>query len=173
MVVWFTGLSSAGKTTLSNALHERLCAMGHRAEHLDGDIIRQHLSKGLGYSREDRNENIRRIGFVAEMLSRHGVIVLVSAISPYREARDQVRARSGDRFVEVYVNAPLKVCEERDPKGLYKQARAGLIHAFTGVDDPYEPPLAAEVECRTDLETVEESVQKVLDFLKPLLNASV
>ncbi len=164
-VIWFTGLSASGKTTLSTAVYQRLLAMGVPAEHLDGDVIRERLSKGLGFSREDRNENIRRISFVAEMLVRHGVTVLVSAISPYREGRDEARARIGSPFVEVYVDAPLAVCEQRDVKGLYKKARAGLIHGFTGVDDPYEPPLRAELVCQTAVETVDQSVKKVLEFV--------
>ncbi len=169
-VVWLTGLSSAGKTTLGHELFDRLRASGHKVELLDGDLVRQRLSKGLGYSKEDRDENIRRIGFVAELLARNGVTVIVSAISPYRALRTEVR-QSIPGFVEVYVNAPLDVCETRDVKGLYRRARAGELHGFTGIDDPYEAPLEPEVECRTDLETVEESVQKILNHLqsrKPL-----
>jgi adenylylsulfate kinase len=161
LTIWFTGLSSSGKTTLAQALYERLRTRGYRVEMLDGDAVRRHLSKGLGFSREDRDENIRRIGFVAQLLTRNGVIVLVSAISPYRAVRDEVR-RSIGNFIEVFVNAPLEVCEQRDAKGLYRKARAGLIQGFTGIDDPYEPPLAAEVECRTGVETVEESAARVL-----------
>jgi adenylylsulfate kinase len=163
--VWFTGLSGAGKTTISKALEERLRARGHNVESLDGDIVRQNLTKGLGFSKADRDENIRRIGFVAHLLSRNGVIVLVSAISPYREIRDEVRGRIGS-FVEVFVNAPVEVCEHRDVKGLYAKARAGEIKGFTGIDDPYEAPLSPEVECRTDAEAVEESVSKVLQALQ-------
>jgi bifunctional enzyme CysN/CysC len=161
LTVWFTGLSASGKTTLCRAVHERLAARGCRLELLDGDTVRKHLSKGLGFSREDRNENIRRIGFVAGLLTRNGVIALAAAISPYRAVRDEVRASIGD-FVEVYVNAPLEVCESRDPKGLYRKARAGQLPAFTGIDDPYEPPLDPEVECRTDREPLEECIAKVL-----------
>jgi bifunctional enzyme CysN/CysC len=161
LTVWFTGLSASGKTTLCRAVHERLAARGCRLELLDGDTVRKHLSKGLGFSREDRNENIRRIGFVAGLLTRNGVIALAAAISPYRAVRDEVRASIGD-FVEVYVNAPLEVCESRDPKGLYRKARAGQLPAFTGIDDPYEPPFDPEVECRTDRETLEECIAKVL-----------
>jgi bifunctional enzyme CysN/CysC len=161
LTVWFTGLSASGKTTLCRAVHERLAARGCRLELLDGDTVRKHLSKGLGFSREDRNENIRRIGFVAGLLTRNGVIALAAAISPYRAVRDEVRASIGD-FVEVYVNAPLEVCEARDPKGLYRQARAGQLPAFTGIDDPYEPPFEPEVECRTDRESLEECIAKVL-----------
>jgi bifunctional enzyme CysN/CysC len=161
LTVWFTGLSASGKTTLCRAVYERLASRGCRLELLDGDTVRKHLSKGLGFSREDRNENIRRIGFVADLLTRNGVIALAAAISPYRAVRDEVRASIGD-FVEVYVNAPLEVCEARDPKGLYRKARAGQLPAFTGIDDPYEPPLHPEVECRTDRETLEECIAKVL-----------
>ena len=132
---------------------------------LDGDCVRQNLTKGLGFSKEDRDENIRRIGFVAHLLSRNGVIAIVAAISPYRAIRDEVRARIG-HFVEVFANAPLAVCEGRDPKGMYRRARAGEIKGFTGIDDPYETPLAPEVECHTDCETVEESVAKVLRVLE-------
>jgi adenylylsulfate kinase len=165
VTVWFTGLSASGKTTISQAVAEVLRARGYRVETLDGDVVRQNLTKSLGFSKEDRDENIRRIGFVAHLLSRNGVIAVVAAISPYRAIRDEVRARIG-RFVEVFANAPLEVCEQRDPKGLYRQARAGEIKGFTGIDDPYEVPLAAEVECRTDRETVEESVAKVLHALE-------
>ncbi|MCD8487396.1 MAG: adenylyl-sulfate kinase [Desertifilum sp.] len=161
VTLWFTGLSGAGKTTLSQAVAELLRRNGYRIEVLDGDIVRKNLSKGLGFSKSDRDENIRRIGFVAHLLSRNGVIVLVSAISPYQTIRDEVRDRIGN-FVEIYVNAPLDVCEARDVKGLYKRARAGEIQGFTGIDDPYEVPVNPEIECRTDRETVTESVAKIL-----------
>ena len=161
MTVWLTGLSSAGKSTIACAVREQLRARGRRVELLDGDIVRQNLSKGLGFSKEDRDENIRRIGFVAELLSRNGVIVVVAAISPYRAVREEVRARVGE-FIEVYVNAPLAVVEDRDRKGIYRRCRAGEIHGVTGIDDPYEPPDAPEVECRTDRETLAESVAKVM-----------
>jgi adenylylsulfate kinase len=167
VTIWFTGLSGAGKTTISRAVGKELKSSGYKVELLDGDVVRQNLTKGLGFSKEDRDENIRRVGFVAELLTRNQVIVLVSAISPYREIRQQVRERIGN-FVEVYVNAPLAVCEQRDVKGLYKKARAGEIKNFTGIDDPYEPPLNSEVECRTDLESLEESVSKVLAKLRDL-----
>jgi adenylylsulfate kinase len=167
VTVWFTGLSGAGKTTISRAVEKELKSYGYRVEILDGDIVRQNLTKGLGFSKEDRDENIRRVGFVAELLTRNQVSVLVSAISPYRNIRQEVRQKIGN-FVEVYVNAPLEVCEQRDVKGLYKKARAGEIKNFTGIDDPYEPPLNPEVECRTDLETLEESVSKVLSKLREL-----
>lgn len=164
-VVWLTGLSSAGKSTISEELFDRVRASGRRVEMLDGDIIRQRLSKDLGFSKQDRDENIRRIGFVAELLARNGVIVIVAAISPYRAVRDEVRSRIPS-FVEVYVNAPLEVCEHRDVKGLYRKARAGMLQGFTGIDDPYEPPLQPEMECRTDQETLEESVQRILAWLR-------
>ena len=147
---------------------ECLRGEGFRVETLDGDEVRTFLSKGLGFSRADRDENIRRIGFVAGLLAKHGVIVLVSAISPYRAARDEVRARV-PKFLEVYVNAPLAVCEERDVKKLYRRARAGEIALFTGVSDPYEAPLTPEVACRTDVETVAESAEKVLRAIRERL----
>ncbi|UXE60844.1 MAG: adenylyl-sulfate kinase [Woronichinia naegeliana WA131] len=164
VTIWLTGLSGAGKTTITQALEQKLLAGGYDIEVLDGDVVRTNLTKGLGFSKADRDENIRRIGFVANLLTRHGVIVLVSAISPYREIREEVKQKIGN-FVEVFVNAPLNVCEERDVKGLYQQARKGEIKGFTGIDDPYEAPLNPEVECRTDLEELEESVAKVWDKL--------
>ena len=168
MTVWLTGLSSAGKSTLGQALYDRLWATGRRVELLDGDTVRRNLCKGLGYSKEDRDENIRRIGFVADLLTRNGVVVVVCAISPYHDVREEVRQQIVD-FIEVYVNAPLEVCERRDVKGLYKKARSGQLPGFTGVDDPYEPPQNPEVECRTDLESLSESVDRVLRYLEPRL----
>lgn len=167
VTIWFTGLSGSGKSTIAHALEAELRQQGYGLEILDGDIVRTNLTKGLGFSREDRDENIRRIGFVSHLLTRNGVIVLVSAISPYRDIRDEVRERIDD-FVEVYVDAPLEVCEGRDVKGLYKRARAGEIKQFTGIDDPYEAPLNPEVHCHTDAETVEESVAKVMAKLMEL-----
>lgn len=168
VTIWFTGLSGAGKTSISSALAQKLMSYGYKKiEILDGDVVRQNLTKGLGFSKEDRDENIRRVGFVANLLTRNQIIVLVSAISPYQEIRQEVRERIGN-FIEVYVNAPLAICEQRDVKGLYKKARAGVIKNFTGIDDPYEPPLNPEVECRTDLESLEESVAKVLAKLHDL-----
>ena len=131
---------------------------------LDGDILRQGLCKDLSFSEADRNENVRRIGFVAELLAKRGIIVIVAAISPYRAARDELRGRI-ERFIEVYVNAPIEICELRDVKGLYRKARLGELRGLTGIDDPYERPLAPEVECRTDSESIKESVQKILDRL--------
>lgn len=164
VTVWLTGLSGSGKTTLCDALAQELRSRGCKLEVLDGDIVRENLSKGLSFSKEDRDINIRRIGFVADLLTRNGVIVIVSAISPYRAVRDEVRAKIGD-FVEVYVSAPLEVCEARDVKGLYQRARSGEIKGFTGIDDPYEPPLTPEVNCPTHEETLPESLDKILRFL--------
>ena len=161
LTVWFTGLSGAGKTTICSALYTELLALGFRVEVLDGDVIRKLFCSDLGFSKEDRDENIRRIGFVAELLTRNGAVVLVSAISPYRTAREEVRTRIGD-FIEVYMNAPLNVCEERDPKGLYRKARRGEIAGFTGIDDPYEAPLAPEIECNTDRESIRACTDKVI-----------
>jgi adenylyl-sulfate kinase len=171
VTVWLTGLSSAGKTSIASAVAERLRARGHPVELLDGDLVRQNLCRGLGFTKPDRDENIRRIGFVAELLSRNGVIVVVAAISPYRDVRDEVRARIGN-FLEVYVNAPLDTVEKRDRKGIYRRCRAGELHGVTGVDDPYEPPIAPEVECRTDRETLAESVAKVLGVIDSRLPSS-
>ncbi|NJL89154.1 MAG: adenylyl-sulfate kinase [Coleofasciculaceae cyanobacterium SM2_1_6] len=168
VTVWLTGLSGAGKSTIALALAEVIKAKGRQhLELLDGDIVRQNLTKGLGFSKEDRDENIRRIGFVAHLLTRNGVIVIVSVISPYRDLRREVSDRIGD-FIEVYVNAPLEVCEQRDVKGLYKKARSGEIKQFTGVSDPYDSPLNPTVECRTDQETIDESVAKIITKMTEL-----
>ena len=162
VTIWLTGLSGAGKSTIALALAEVLQKKGvQRLELLDGDIVRQNLTRGLGFSKEDRDENIRRIGFVAHLLTRNGVIVIVSAISPYREIRQEMSDRIGD-FMEVYVNAPLEVCEQRDVKGLYKKARTGEIKQFTGISDPYDSPLSPTVECHTDQESITDSVEQIL-----------
>jgi adenylylsulfate kinase len=163
--LWFTGLSGAGKTTVAEIVERELKERGLRVEVLDGDIVRTNLSKGLGFSREDRNINVLRIGFVANLLTRNGVGVIVSAISPYKEARDQVRRRIID-FVEVFVDVPLEVAAERDVKGLYKKAFAGEIEQFTGVSDPYEPPAAPDLVLKTDEESPEESARKVIEKLE-------
>ncbi len=165
VAVWFTGFSGAGKSTIATALTKELKSKGYGLEVLDGDEIRENLTKGLGFSKEDRDTNIRRIGFVAKLLVRNDVIVLVPVISPYRAIRDEMRKAIGN-FVEVFVNAPIEVCEKRDVKGLYQKVRAGEIKQFTGISDPYEPPLNPEVECRTDLEELEESVGKIMSKLR-------
>jgi adenylyl-sulfate kinase len=165
--VWLTGMSGAGKSTASHLLGERLRALGAQVEVLDGDVVRTHLSKGLGFSKEDRDENVRRIGFVCGLLARNGVVAIAAAISPYRAAREEVRAQISN-FVEVYVECPIGVLVERDAKGLYRQALAGEIEHFTGISDPYEPPLAPEVTIHTARETPEESVGKIIDVLRKL-----
>jgi adenylylsulfate kinase len=167
VTLWLTGLSGSGKTTISSVVAERLKALGYGVEVLDGDMVRQNLASELGFSKKDRDENIRRIAFVAHLLTRNNVIVIVAAISPYRALREEIRQRIGD-FVEVFVNSPLEVCEKRDIKGLYKKARTGLVKNFTGVDDPYEPPLNAEIECKTDQESIIESSTKILAKLSSL-----
>jgi bifunctional enzyme CysN/CysC len=161
LTLWFTGLSGAGKTTICQAVATELLAYGLQVEVIDGDVIRKHLCKDLGFSKLDRDENIRRIAFVSKLLTRNGTIVLVSAISPYRAARDNARHVIGD-FIEVYVNTPLEVCELRDTKDLYKKARAGRVRGFTGIDDPYEPPLAAEIVCDTNKQNLREISSKVV-----------
>jgi adenylyl-sulfate kinase len=158
--LWFTGLSGAGKSTISDAIARRLREHGAKVEVLDGDVVRTHLSRGLGFSREDRDENIRRIGFVCELLSRNGVIAIVAAISPYRAVREEVRGRI-ENFVEVYVECPIEVLAERDVKGLYRKALAGEIANFTGISDPYEPPAGAEVTVNSSTETAEQSVDRI------------
>ena len=165
--LWFTGLSGAGKTTLARLVETELTARGHKVEVLDGDVIRTNLSKGLGFSKEDRDTNIRRIGFVCNLLTRNDVVAIAAAISPYREVRDELRRDIG-AFVEVYVSCPIDVLAERDVKGLYKKALAGEIKNFTGVDDPYESPLAAEVIVETDTETPEESAARIIATLENL-----
>jgi adenylylsulfate kinase len=163
--LWFTGLSGAGKTTIAEIVEHELRERERRVEVLDGDIVRTNLSKGLGFGRDDRNINVLRIGFVANLLTRNGVAVIVSAISPYKEARDQVRRRIVD-FVEVFVDAPLEVCAERDVKGLYQKAFAGEIQQFTGVSDPYEPPAAPDLTLKTNEEEPQESARKVIEKLE-------
>jgi len=164
-VVWFTGLSGAGKSTIANALKEELALRGRHVELLDGDEVRTHLSKGLGFSKEDRDTNIRRIGYVARLVSRSGGVAITAAISPYREVRDEIRTETPG-FVEVYVRCPLDTLVERDVKGLYKKALAGEIANFTGVSDPYEEPLHPEVVCDTSRESLEQSLAKVIDALE-------
>src|SRR5881397_2108745 len=155
--LWFTGLSGAGKSTITEILVRELEARGTSIEVLDGDVVRENLSKGLGFSKEDRDTNIRRVAFVADLLSRNGVPVITAAISPYREIRDEARAKMDGRFIETYVKASVEECERRDVKGLYAKARSGEIKEFTGVSDPYEPPETPEIVCETEQETPEES----------------
>ncbi|MCL6584687.1 MAG: adenylyl-sulfate kinase [bacterium] len=165
--LWFTGLSGAGKTTIAQRVEQTLRERGFKVELLDGDVVRTNLSKGLGFSKEDRDTNIKRIGFVCKLLTRNGVIAIASAISPYREVRDYNRQQIGD-FVEVFVKCPLEICIQRDVKGLYQKALAGEIKNYTGVSDPYEEPLNPEIIVETDRESVEESTAKILAKLTEL-----
>jgi adenylyl-sulfate kinase len=165
--LWFTGLSGAGKSTISAIIAKRLRDAGAKVETLDGDVVRENLSKGLGFNKEDRDTNIRRIGFVCELLSRNGVIAIVAAISPYRAVREEIRSRVRN-FVEIYVECPLEVVSGRDVKGLYKKALAGEIPQFTGVTDPYEPPLCPEVVVHSSSESPEESANRVWAKLEQL-----
>lgn len=161
LTVWLTGLSGAGKTTISRGVHAELVKRGIHSEILDGDEVRKHLSSDLGFSRADRDENVRRIGALAKMLTDQGIVVLVSAMSPFRATRDAVRTKIG-AFCEVYVNAPLPVCERRDTRALYQRAHIGELRNVVGIDVSYEPPVAPEIECKTDRESVDESVDKVV-----------
>ncbi|GCE19698.1 adenylyl-sulfate kinase [Dictyobacter kobayashii] len=165
--IWFTGLSGAGKSTLSEIIEQRLRARGRNVEVLDGDVVRTHLSKGLGFSKEDRDTNIKRIAFVCGLLSRNGVVCISAAISPYREAREWARQEIGN-FVEIYVKCPIDVCRQRDVKGLYKLVDEGKVKNFTGVDDPYEEPENPELVIETDKETIEESISRIFARLEEL-----
>lgn len=167
VTIWFTGLSGSGKSTIARIIEKRLKALGRNVEILDGDVVRTNLSKGLGFSKEDRDINIKRIGFVCHLLTRNGVIAIASAISPYREVRDYNRSLIGN-FVEVYTKCSLEECARRDVKGLYKKAMAGEIKGFTGVDDPYEEPLHGEVVCETDKESPEQSADRIMSKLEEL-----
>jgi adenylyl-sulfate kinase len=162
LTIWFTGLSGAGKSTLAEEVAARIRAQGRLVEILDGDVVRQNLSARLGFSKEDRDTNIRRVAFVAELLTRNGVVVIVAAISPYRAVRDEARARIG-RFLEVYVRCPIDELVRRDVKGLYKRALAGEIDNFTGVSDPYEEPESPEVLVDSSVESVDEAAARVLE----------
>jgi adenylylsulfate kinase len=164
-ILWFTGLSGAGKSTLASYLAPKLKERGCKVEILDGDEVRENLSKGLGFSKEDRDTNIRRIGYVANLLARNGCVSITAAISPYREIRDECRKIAQAPFIEIFVDAPLEVVEARDTKGLYKKARAGIIKQFTGISDPYEAPHKAEIVVKTGDESIEESASKVLKYL--------
>jgi 3',5'-nucleoside bisphosphate phosphatase len=169
--VWLTGLSGSGKSTVATLAARMLTERGHRVELIDGDVIREGLCSGLGFTREDRDTNVRRIAFVADLLSRNGVVTIVAAISPYRHAREEARARMGDRFVEVHVRASVEECERRDVKGLYERARAGEIESFTGISDPYEEPLAAELTLDTTGESPQRSTARVLELVESRLRA--
>lgn len=164
--IWFTGLSGAGKTTIADLVAAELRRRGQPVEIMDGDVVRTHLSKGLGFSKEDRDENIRRIGFVCNLLSKHGVFAIAAAISPYREIRDEVRAAANGKFFEIYISTPVEECAKRDVKGLYAKAFAGEIKNFTGVSDPYEPPFNPELTIETVGETPEESARRVIAGLE-------
>ncbi len=168
LVLWLTGLSSAGKSTLSKLAAAQLRDRGHRVEVIDGDLIRERLSPDLGFSRADRDENVRRVRVISDLLSRNGVTVIVAMISPYRAARDTARAELGERFVEVYVKASVQACAQRDPKGLYAKALEGRIPEFTGVSDPYEEPSDPELRIDTEEHPPEESARLVLDKLEQL-----
>ena len=165
VTIWLTGLSGSGKTTIAHELSGQLTAQGKKVEVLDGDVVRTNLSKGLGFSKEDRDINIRRIGFVSKLLTRNGATTIVAAISPYREVRDEVRRDIGD-FVEVFVHCPLEELVKRDVKGLYAKALAGEIKNFTGVSDPYEPPADAEIVLHTEAESVDDSVHQIVAWLE-------
>jgi adenylylsulfate kinase len=164
--LWFTGLSGSGKTTITNLLVKELRKRGSKLEVLDGDIVRENLSKGLGFSKEDRDTNIRRIAFVANLLSRNGVPVITAAISPYRDIRNEARELMDGRFIETYVKASVETCEDRDVKGLYAKARSGEIKEFTGVSDPYEPPESPELVIETEQQTPDESARQILAYLE-------
>jgi adenylylsulfate kinase len=164
-ILWFTGLSGAGKSTVSNAVAPLLAARGKRVEMLDGDVVRTHLTAGLGFTRADRDVNVRRIAWVADLVARHGGVAIVAAISPFRDVRDEVK-RTYANVIEVYVNASVEECARRDVKGLYAKALRGEIPNFTGVSDPYEPPLNPEIELRTAEMSVDEAAKKVIAYLE-------
>lgn len=164
-VLWLTGFSAAGKTTIADQVFELLNKMNVNIERLDGDIARKNLTEDLGFSKEDRDENIRRIGFVANLLSRNNVGVIASFISPYRKQREDLKSQVNN-FIEVFVDAPLEVCEKRDPKGMYKKARLGEIKKFTGISDPYESPLNPSIHLRTDSSPPEDCARVILDYLR-------
>lgn len=163
MVIWLTGLSASGKTTIGKALSENLMTLGHRVEHLDGDIVRK-MFPGTGFTKEERDRHVKRIGYLCAMLEKHDVFVIASFISPYREARAFVRSQCNN-FIEIYVSTPLEECEKRDPKGLYKKARTGEITNFTGIDDPYEAPQNPEIEIDTTNISVDDAINRILAYI--------
>jgi adenylyl-sulfate kinase len=169
LTLWFTGLSGSGKSTVATLVERELRERGEKVEVLDGDVVRTNLSKGLGFSKEDRDTNIRRIAFVADLLSRNGVIAITAAISPYRQTRDEARRLIGERFVEIHVKASVDACAKRDVKGLYEKAFSGEIKEFTGVSDPYEPPIQPEITLDTENENPEQSAAKVLGLVESRL----
>ncbi|MDX1470418.1 MAG: adenylyl-sulfate kinase [Flavobacteriaceae bacterium] len=170
MLLWFTGLSGSGKSTIANVVEQRLHSQGIKTYVLDGDNIRNGINKNLSFSQEDREENNRRVGEVAKLMVDAGLVVLAAFVSPYKKGRDNIRKMLNDaNFVEIFVNASLEECEKRDVKGLYEKARKGEIKNMTGISDPYEAPENPEIEIVTDKMTVEESVQKILDYVRPLL----
>jgi adenylyl-sulfate kinase len=164
VTAWLTGLSGAGKSTIARLTHRELLSRGYRSELLDADMLRMSLSRDLDFSKRGREENVRRIGLIADLSAQQGAIVIVAAITPYRAMREELRQQK-PHFIEVFVDAPLGVCERRDPKGLYRRARSGEIRYFTGIDDPYEPPLKPDLHCHTARETVDESVAKTVNYL--------
>jgi|SRR5579872_334817 len=165
-IIWFTGLSGSGKTTLAKILEERIRSTGRKVELLDGDVVRTNLSKGLGFSKADRDTNVLRIGFVAHLLQRNGVVTICSAISPYRSARDEVRKIVGPAFIEVFADCPLEICATRDGKvEMYAKARSGELPQFTGVSDPYEPPLRPEIALKTSTSSPAACAQTILEYL--------
>lgn len=173
LVLWLTGHSGAGKSTISALAADELRARGHRVQIIDGDLIRERLSPDLGFSKADRDENVRRVTVLADLLSQHGVVVLAAMISPYRERRDQARNELGKRFVEVHVRASLDACAQRDPKGLYAKALSGKIGEFTGISDPYEPPLSPEIVLETEQHTKEECAAQIVEYAETRLSAAV
>lgn len=167
LTIWLTGFPCSGKSTIAKALAEQLLGEGRRVEILDGDVLRQHLSHELGFTREDRDSHVRRVGYIANLLTRNGVVAIAALVSPYRAIRNEVRANIG-RFVEVHVDCPTSECERRDVKGMYRRARAGVLPHFTGVDDPYEPPEQSDVTVHTNRETVQESTAVIMSALRKL-----
>lgn len=173
MTLWFTGLPCSGKTTIAEIVKQQLEQNGQAVELLDGDEIRKHFSAGVGFSKEDRNNHLKRVAYLCHLLTKHGVVVLASFVSPYRENRDYARQLIGDRFAEIYVDTPVEECIRRDVKGMYKKALAGEIRQFTGVSDPYEPPPSPELTIQTITESAQKSAARVLALLRKLVPGSL